>query len=77
MASAKRKFIEQRYAARRRKIPFKFTFEGEKHGRAKLTTSDILTIRSSTLTSRELSEKFKVRQTTITRIKRKANWDHI
>lgn len=50
---------------------------GERHGRHKLTTSQVMEIRVSKLKNSELSKIYKVTQATISRIISGARWAHI
>jgi DNA-binding transcriptional regulator YiaG len=50
---------------------------GENHKRSKLSEADILEIRESSLTNRQLADKFKVTWENIKRIKARITWRHI
>lgn len=51
--------------------------QGESHPGAKLTESDVLQIRSSSATGRELAGKYGVSYTTIWDIKHRRSWSHV
>lgn len=53
------------------------TYRGENHPKTKLTNEDVLDIRNSNLTYRELSAKYKIANSTIGYIKNKTTWKHI
>jgi len=59
------------------KIGLKKAIQGSNHSRSKITDDEVLIIRDSNLTQRELSIIYKVHQTTISLIKTKKNWKHI
>jgi hypothetical protein len=51
---------------------------GERHGKARLTAADVLDIRASAgVSSRTLGDAYGVSKTTINRIRRRDNWQHI
>ena len=50
---------------------------GEKHGCAKLTEADVMEIRNSPLSARELEKRFPVGFATICRIRRRETWKHV
>jgi len=51
--------------------------KGEDHGSARLTESDIIAIRESGLTSKELSKKYGVTRAHINQILARRRWSHI
>ena len=50
---------------------------GERNGQAKLTTEQVLAIRASSLSHRELAKLYDVHSTTIGEVKRNEIWQHI
>ena len=50
---------------------------GEKHGQAKLTTEQVLSIRGSNLPHAELARQFGVGPTQISRIRNHERWSHV
>jgi len=55
----------------------KESLKGEENGTSKLKDGDVLQIRKSSLTQKELARIFGVTQTHISRIKRNVSWRHI
>ena len=53
------------------------TCKGEKHGNRKLTNKQILEIRNSELTQKQLKEKYKVSKSSISSILRGEVWTHV
>ena len=51
--------------------------KGESNGSAKLTEKDVLTIRSSSLSLRELARQFNVASKTIFNVRANKNWRHL
>ena len=51
--------------------------KGTANGRAKVTEADVIAIRSSSLTTRQLSEAYGVTTTVISDIKNRKSWKHI
>lgn len=51
--------------------------KGENHGASKLTESQVLEIRNSTLSQKELTDLYHVTKQTISYIKNKKTWKHI
>ena len=50
---------------------------GSKHYRSKLVEQDVLDIRNSTLTDKELAKQYNVDRSTIRKIKLRTSWKHI
>lgn len=55
----------------------KITNKGTRHGKAKLSASDVIFIRNSKLAQKDLAYSFNVSQATISLIKNNINWRHI
>ena len=53
------------------------SLKGSKHGRSKLTDQQVLEIRSSNLTQKELGKIYGVAHQQISKIKRRETWTHI
>lgn len=50
---------------------------GESHGRAKLKTADVLTIRALAAPNKDIAKMFSVSETTVRLIRKKDRWAHI
>ena len=50
---------------------------GEKSRNVKLTNSEVLAIRASSLTNKDLSKIYTIHSTMISRIRNRKNWKHI
>ncbi len=50
---------------------------GDTHGRAKLTSAQVIAIRAALGTCREVGERFSVSQAQVSRIRRGKNWSHV
>jgi hypothetical protein len=50
---------------------------GERNGQAKLTNSDVIAIRQSKLSNKDLAAQYGVRPSSISRVRRKLRWKHI
>ena len=57
--------------------PINTTFIGEQHGEAKLTTANVLEIRTSVLRNKEYAQKFGVSETTVRHVKSRKTWKHL
>jgi hypothetical protein len=51
--------------------------KGEKHGRAKLTKEQVLEIRASTLSARDIAAKYGIQQDYVYLILKRRTWKHI
>ena len=64
--------VRDREKKKRRKPP-----QGEKHGNAKLTLEDVMAIRQSCASTKEIALRYNIHRDSVSRIIRRKAWPHI